>query len=109
MVEEARLVQAVSQQEIGEGNTARPAGNGIAGRPAAIKSEGAAGDVRLGVVVVRLYELAARRSRRASPRKTRRLLVRKAKASSTTMTRSGPSRRASRGSRDVIRGCLEAR
>jgi hypothetical protein len=59
VVEHARLVQAIAQQEIGKGNTARAAGNSVAVRPAAIESESAAGDVRLSIVVVGLYQLAA--------------------------------------------------
>src|ERR1700684_2183013 len=60
VVEHARLVQAISQEKIGEGNTARSAGNRIALRPTAVESKGAAGDVRLGVVVKGLNQLAAK-------------------------------------------------
>src|SRR5271168_3990324 len=60
VVEQGRFVQAVSQQKIGEGNTTRSAGNRIALRPTAVESKGAAGDVRLGVVVKSLNKLAAK-------------------------------------------------
>src|ERR1700678_3068928 len=66
VVEHTAHILAVSQQEIGEvitaclGKRTGSAWNSIALRPGAIELESAAGDVRLGVVVVSLDELAAK-------------------------------------------------
>ena len=67
MIEHTGLVQAISEQEIGEGRAARSARRGIARGPAAVEGEGAAGDIRLRVVVVSLYELAAKAKFVATP------------------------------------------
>src|ERR1700722_1630600 len=61
VVEPPAHLLAVSQQEIGEVTTGvRHWIDHVVSRPAAIELESAAGDIRLGVVVVGLDELAAK-------------------------------------------------